>query len=574
MMDFEKLVQVYEELEKTASGNKIREVLAEFFKQVPKDDVQIVAYLTLGKIASDYEDVVLGMAEKSVLKAITVASGQESSKVNKLMQKSGDVGLTAEEVMKNKPRTLVPLGKLTIHELFEKLHKMASSSGAGSQDLKTNLLAGLLQKSSATGAKYITRIALGTLRMGVGDMTVLDALAIAYTGDKSNKDVLEQAYNICPDIGIIAETLAKKGLNEVKKVDVYVGRPIKMMLGQRVKSLEEAQKKIPGEVTVEAKYDGERIQAHKNNKGKVTLFSRRLDNITKQFPDLVKHLEKAIQEKDYIVEGEIIAVDKKGVPQPFQVLMQRRRKNDIEAYIEKIPINFKVFDLLYLNGKSWMDQPYFKRSKELGKMIKKDSEVMLTERILTDNVEEINVFFHKMLNKGYEGIFIKSRAEDSVYQAGVRGWNWIKWKKEYVKEMVDTFDLVIVGAFYGKGRRSGNYGALLCATYNKKQDQFETFCKLGTGLTDETLEELPKMLKKYTLDKKPVRLNAKKEMEADVWFEPAIVVEVFGAEITKSPFHTCASGLALRFPRFIRFRDDKDAEQATTSKEIEQMFEK
>ena len=267
-MDFEKLVQVYEELEKTASGNKIREVLAEFFKQVPKDDVQIVAYLTLGKIASDYEDVVLGMAEKSVLKAITVASGQESSKVNKLMQKSGDVGLTAEEVMKNKPRTLVPLGKLTIHELFEKLHKMASSSGAGSQDLKTNLLAGLLQKSSATGAKYITRIALGTLRMGVGDMTVLDALAIAYTGDKSNKDVLEQAYNICPDIGIIAETLAKKGLNEVKKVDVYVGRPIKMMLGQRVKSLEEAQKKIPGEVTVEAKYDGERIQAHKNNKGK------------------------------------------------------------------------------------------------------------------------------------------------------------------------------------------------------------------------------------------------------------------------------------------------------------------
>jgi DNA ligase 1 len=573
-MDFEKLVKVYEELEKTPSGNKMREILAEFFKTVPKDDIRLVSYLMLGQIASDYESVVLGLAEKSVLKAISVAGGAESLRVKKLMQTSGDVGLVAEEILKKKPMTLIPLGKLTIHELDEKLHKVANLSGSGSADQRTNIIAGMLQKSSSSGAKYLARISLGTLRMGVASKTILDALSIAFTGDKKSKSILETAYNICPDIGIIAETLAKEGIKKVSQVKVKVGRPIQMMLGQRVKSLDEALEKIPGELTVEAKYDGERIQAHRNKEGKVSLFSRRLDNITNQFPDLVEHLNKAIKEKEFILEGEVIAIDKKGEPLPFQILMQRRRKYDVTEYVKKIPIQLKVFDLLYLNGKSWLDEPYYKRSEQLSKIVKKDSEVVLTERILTNKVSDIEEFFQKMLKSGYEGIFIKSRAEDSVYQAGVRGWNWIKWKKEYVKEMVDTLDLVIVGAFYGKGKRSGNYGALLCAAYNPDKDQFETLCKLGTGLTDEVLEELPKKLKKHKIEKKPARLVIKKEMIPDVWFSPFLVVEVFGAEFTKSPYHTCASGLALRFPRFLRFREEKSAEQSTTSEEVEQLYGK
>ena len=239
--------------------------------------------------------------------------------------------------------------------------------------------------------------------------------------------------------------------------------------------------------------------------------------------------------------------------------------------MKKIPINFKVFELLYLNGKPYLNEPYYKRSEKIESILHDNKEVKATERIITDDVNEIDSFFKKMLNSGFEGIFIKSRAEDSVYQAGVRGWNWIKWKKEYVQEMIDTFDLVVVGAFYGRGKRSGVYGALLCAVYNDKEDRFETFCKLGTGLTDEVLAELPKKLKKYELKKQPARLLFKKEMEADVWFSPNVVVEVFGAEVTKSPFHTAASGLALRFPRFLKFRDDKKAEQATTSEEVEKM---
>ena len=566
-MDFQKLVDLYEQLEETSSGNTMREILSEFFKKVSKDDIAMISYLTLGQISSEFESAILGMAEKSVLKAVAVTAGRDVARVKEIMKKKGDVGLTAEEALKNKQQTLVPVGKLTVHELFEKLHKIANTSGTGTQDVKTNILVAMLQKTSPKGAKYLTRIALGTLRMGVGDMTILDSLAIAFTGDKKNKEVLEKAYNICPDVGIIAETLAKKGLNALEKIDIHVGRPIKMMLAQRVNDLEEVSKKMPGEVSVEGKYDGERIQAHKDKNDKVNLFSRRLDNITSQFPDLVDYLKKQIKAKEFVIEGEVLAIDEKGNPLPFQTLMQRRRKYDVEEYQKKIPVEIKLFDLLYYNGKSFLHEPYEKRTKQLDNIIKKTKHVMPADKILTQDVGKIDHFFHKMLKEGYEGIIIKSLSGE--YQAGTRGWNWIKWKKEYVKELSDTFDLVIVGAFYGKGRRSGVYGALLCAIYNEKEDQFETLCKLGTGLTDETLEELPKKLKKYEVNKKPVRVIVKKEMEPDIWFEPKLVVEVLAAELTKSPFHT--AGLALRFPRFVKFREKK-AEQATTKKEIEEMF--
>ncbi|MBI2668841.1 ATP-dependent DNA ligase [Candidatus Woesearchaeota archaeon] len=566
-MDFQKLVDLYGELEKTASGNKMREILSDFFKNVPAEDIAVISYLTLGQIASGFDDVVMGMAEKSVTKAIAMASGTDAAKVQKILHETGDIGLTAEKVLQKKPQTLVPLGKLTVHELFEKLHTIAGASGTGSQEQKMGILSGLLQKTSATGAKYICRIVLGTLRMGVGEMTVLDSLAIAYTGSKEAKEALEKAYNICPDVGIISETLVKQGLKGIEKIDVHVGRPIQMMLAQRVDELHELEDKIPGKWQVEGKYDGERVQAHKDKKGEIMLFSRRLENITEQFPDLVADLQKYIEAKEFVIEGEIIAVDAKGKQLAFQTLMQRRRKYDVEEYIKKVPVQLKLFDVLYLNGKAWLHVPLEKRAEQMEKFLTKNKTIVLTDRIVTDDVEEANAFFHTMLKQGYEGIMIKSLA--SEYQAGTRGWNWVKWKKEYVKEMADTFDLVVVGAYYGRGRRSGTYGALLCAAYNEKEDRFDTVCKLGTGLTDEQLAELPTKFAKYKVEHKPARVTVQKEMEPNVWFEPKVVVEVLAAEITKSPFHT--TGWALRFPRFVKFRDDKKAEQATTVKEIEGM---
>ncbi|HLC90530.1 MAG TPA: ATP-dependent DNA ligase [Candidatus Nanoarchaeia archaeon] len=565
-MDFEKLVSLYEHLEKTSSGNEMREILANFLKNVPAEDIGVICYLTLGTIASEFEGVVLGMADKSVLKAIASAGGTELSKVQKKMQETGDAGLTAEQVLQKKPQTLVPLETLTVHELFEKLHKIATASGTGSQDQKCNILVSLLQKSSPQGAKYVCRIALGTLRMGVGDMTVLDALAIAFTGEKKNKEYLEQAYNLCPDVGVIAETVVKKGLKGLEKIEVKVGRPIKMMLAQRVEQLDEISKKITGQFTVEAKYDGERVQIHKDKKGKITLFSRRLDTITQQFPDLVKELQKQVKGDDYILEGEIVAIDKEGNHLPFQTLMQRRRKYDIEQYAQDIPVQVKLFDVLYDDGTTYLHEPYLQRQKKLASIVKKTKHITLTERISTESIEELDEFFQNMLEEGYEGVIVKSH--DGEYQAGTRGWNWIKWKKDYTQDMSDTLDLVIIGAFHGKGKRSGTYGALLCACYDEKNDQFLTICKLGTGLTDQVLEELPEKLKKDEVQKQPARVVAKKEMHPDIWFTPHHVVEVLGAELTKSPFHS--AGIAVRFPRFIRFREKK-AEQATTLEEVKKM---
>ncbi|MBR9683510.1 ATP-dependent DNA ligase [Candidatus Woesearchaeota archaeon] len=575
-MDFQKLVDVYEELENTASGNKMREILSDFFKEVPEEDIAIVSYLTLGRLASEYESVVLGMAEKIALKAVSLAGGVDSSKVKQTLGEMGDAGLVAEKLLKKKPITLVPVGKLTIHDLFSGLHKIAEASGSGSQDMKINTLAAMLQKVSSGGAKYLVRIALGTLRMGVGDMTVLDSLAIAFTGEKKNKAILERAYNFCPDVGIIAETLAKKGLKGVKKIEVKVGRPIKMMLCQRVGKIAEIADKIPGKIAVDEKYDGERLQVHKVN-GEITLFSRRMEEVTLQFPDVVEYLQKQVKGKDFIVEGEVVAISEEGKALPFQVLMRRRRKHDVEEYVAKIPVCLFLFDLLYLNGKSYLDKPYLERMTALEKIVKKGEHLTLTKTIVTEDVDEVEKFFNESLQQGYEGIIAKSTAPESIYKPGTRGWLWIKWKKEYVQEMQDTFDLVVIGAFLGKGRRAGVYGALLLAAYNKKEDVFESVTKCGTGFTDAVLGELPQRLGKYKMDRQPARVKVKKEMAPEVWFEPQVVVEVLGAEITRSPIHICAvkdgKGLAIRFPRFIQFRDDKNPEQATTSKEMESIYE-
>jgi DNA ligase-1 len=443
--------------------------------------------------------------------------------------------------------------------------------------VKIKTLAGLLKKASPKEARYISRLVLGTLRLGASDMTILDALAIAFTGTKANKDRLEDAYNTNPDIGAIAQTIAKKGLKGISAAGAKF-RPIQSMLCQRIPIISDVEKKMDWPVAVEEKYDGLRIQAHAS-KGKVVLYSRRLENITEQYPDVVDAVKKQIKAKEFIIDGEVVAVDKKGNLLPFQLLMQRKRKYKVEEYVRKIPVCYFVFDLLYLNGKSYLKKSYPERRTALKKILKKQTNRMrmvLHEKC--SDIECVEKFFNKSISRGGEGVIVKSMAKNSVYQPGTRGWFWIKWKPEYTKKLADTFDLVVAGAFAGRGKRAGTYGALLCAAYNEKTDEFETFCKLGSGFTDKMLAELPKKLSRYKISHKPARLKVHKNMKPDIWFNPEIVVEVLGAEITRSPLHTAAvekgKGLALRFPRFKRFRDDKKPEQATTVKEILGMFDK
>ncbi len=571
-LPFSRVAAIYDQLEQITSGNKMREILASFFKKVPQEDIAQVVYLSAGKIASDFEDINFGMAEKMVVKTIASATKKSEEVVSILFKKRGDLGVVAGELVGKAE------GKLAVAPVFTSLHTIAAASGSGSQEQKIALLRELLRKASPLEAKYIIRIILGIMRLGAGTMTILDSLAIAYTGDKQNKKQLEQAYNICPDLGIIAKMLVTKGLRGVEHIGVVVGRPIKMMLASRVDTLPKLQEKMGGKMAAEEKYDGERVQIHFNGK-KMILYSRRLENITNQFPDIAALAKKQLHGKSYIVEGEIVPVDKSGKLLPFQVLMQRRRKYGVEEYIKKVPVCLFLFDLLYLNGTSYLHESYGKRHAVLDKIVtEKTNQFMLARQVMSDSLSGITAFFKQALVRGCEGIIAKSVASHSVYQAGTRGLLWIKWKKEYAKELSDTFDVVVVGAFMGRGRRKGSYGALLCAAYNEKNDVFETFCKLGSGFTDEQLHALPQQFKKFIILQKPARVVVHKLLIPDVWFEPKVVVEVLGAELTKSPVHTGAlekgQGIALRFPRFVRFRDDKSPEQATTTKEILEMYKK
>ncbi|MEA3430142.1 MAG: ATP-dependent DNA ligase [Nanoarchaeota archaeon] len=561
-MKFKKLVEYLEDLEKVSSGNAIRAILADLFKKTNKKEIDKVVYMILGRIAPEYSSTVIGMADKRVIKALAMAVNKDEAVVKKINKKTGDVGLSAYQVVKGKG------GTLTVNDVFNELNKIARVSGTGSQGIKLRRLAGLIVKSSNKESKYIVRVVLGTLRLGVATMSVLDGLSIAFTGSKGARETIEYAYNLCTDSGFVAKVLATKGVKVLKKVGVKVGSPIKMMLCQRIKSLNELERNIKGKMVVEEKYDGERLQIHFDGKN-VKIFSRRLDDITKQFPDVVRVVKKQLKGLNFIVEAEVVAC-KKGVLQPFQLLMRRRRKYDVEKYVNQIPVCVFLFDLLYLNNRTYINKKYTERRKALERITKESVNLKLALQVQTDNLDMVTKFFNKSLKRYCEGIIIKSMAEDSVYRPGARGKLWIKWKKDYVKGLIDTVDVVVVGAFFGKGRRKGKYGALLCAIYNFKLDKFETITKLGTGFTDKVLAEIPGKFSKYVVKSKPKNLSSK--MKADVWFKPEVVVEIVGAELTKSLLHTAGAGYALRFPRFIKWRLDKGPKDTTSLKEIKKLI--
>lgn len=534
----------------------MRRILARALKEAGRNEIGMACHLTLGEIASQHSPVNLGMAGQTVIRAIAEAFGREMNDVAATAKKIGDIGLCAEAYAHGK-------GMHDVRTVFTVLNEIAKVHGQGSQDKKIKRFAELLKKSSPLEARYLARIALGQLRLGLADKTLLDALSIAFAGDNTLREALEHAYNILPDISVIAETLARKGRKGIEAITPKIGTPIQMMLCQRIKTLDEIEERCGFPVTVETKYDGERVQAHKDGKN-VTLFSRRLENITHQFPEITEAIRK-LPSRRAIIEGEIIALDKKGKILPFQTIMQRRRKHNIAEYARKIPVVMMAFDCL-LDGKSLLKLPYEKRYAALRKIVKNGKTLTLAKNDICKTVKCAEHFFTSVVKEGGEGIVIKKH--DGTYQAGVRGWNWIKWKPEYLPKMRDTFDLVVVGAFWGRGRRAGRFGALLCAVYDEKKDEFLTFCKLGSGFTDELLKKIPTMLN--TVKEKPARVLAK-DITPDVWIAPEKVVEVIGAEVTKSPMH--AAGYALRFPRFLRWREKK-AEQATTVKEVAKLVKK
>ena len=579
LLKYGSVAEAYGKIEATSKRLEMTDLLVELLKATPADIVDKVVYLTQGKIHPDFVGVEIGVAEKLAVKVLAKASARTENEIIKELRKTGDLGETAGRFMADKRQATFFQRPLTVERVYETLDKVARASGSGSLDLKISLLAGLLGDANPAEAKYLVRTVTGNLRLGIADMTVLDALAVAYGGGKEARQSIERAYNISSDLGMVAKVVAVKGVKGVGDFKVSVGRPVRSMLAERLSSPEDILEKLGGECIAEYKYDGERMQAHISGEGTV-LFSRRLENITGQYPDVVRLLGKHVKAVEAILETECVAVDSDTDEMlPFQELMHRRRKHGVDRAVEEYPVALFVFDALYIDGDDLTRRPYPVRRSALEKVVEEGGRVKLAQHKVTRSVKELEEFFQESIADGCEGLLCKSMSEDSVYQAGARGWLWIKYKRDYKSEMTDTVDLVVVGAFHGRGRRAQTYGALLLASYNPERDTFETVTKCGTGFTDEDLASLPKTLEKHRLSHKHPRVQS--AIEAELWFEPAVVIEVLGAEITLSPIHVCSmnavregAGLAVRFPRFTgKYRLDKSAEDATTSTEVLKMYQ-
>lgn len=585
-MEFSLVAQTLDILEKTSSKIQQAATLASLFKKTPASDIDRVVYFILGILWPDWKGMPeLGIAEKGIQKAIAMATNTNESEVEKLYKSLGDYGAVVEKLKLGKQGRSAGLvafikstrneqKKLDVETVYNTLVKIAMLQGEGSRDMKLRLLTALLMDADAKEAKYIVRFVEGRLRLGVGEATVMDGLATAFG---VSRDLIERAYNIFPDLGTIAKIVAEKGAGALKNIKPTPGTPLRPMLAERGSDPVEILNKAGFPALAEFKYDGERAQIHKKG-DKIWIFSRRLEEITHQYPDVVEMALKRIKASEAIVEGEIVAIDPEtGEFRPFQELMHRKRKKDIHEAVKEIPVVVRLFDCLYVDGVDLTTKPLPERREYLKKIIDEGEEFKIAEGAVVKDSKELEQLFLKAIESGCEGLVVKSLGRDSVYQAGVRGWLWIKYKRDYKSELTDTVDLVVVGAFHGRGKRSGTYGALLLAAYDPDTDRFVTVCKVGTGFTDEELAQLPRKLEPYKLPHKHQRVDS--DIDADVWFEPALVMEVTGAELTLSPVHTCCkgwvkpgAGISIRFPRFIRWREDKSPTEATTSKEIYEMY--
>ena len=571
-MKFSIISDAFQKMEATSKRLELTDILVELIKEIPEDVISKAVYLIQGKLRPNFEGVELGIAEKLVMKAMSKSSGIPLKKIEEDYNKGGDLGQTAENILQQKIQTTFSSETITLERVYETLLKISNLEGKGSQEMKMRYVSSILNDATPQEAKFILKILLGTLRLGIAENTVMDALAIAFTGEKENREVIENAYNVSSDLGKVAQVVSTGGIEQIRKFQIQLFNPIRPMLADRIKSGEDTIKKFQNDFAAEYKLDGERAQIHKQ-KDTIMIFSRSLENITSYYPDIVEKISKLIISDDVILEAEVVAMNtNSGDFLPFQELMHRRRKYEIDEAVTKYPITVNFFDVLFSNGKNCMEMEYMERRKLLEKIIKEDDFARLIPMSIINNEEQILEVLENSINAGCEGLMLKHL--NSTYRAGIRGSNWLKLKREYQNDLGDSLDLVVIGAFFGKGRRTGKYGTLLLATYNDEEDVFPSICKVGTGFSDESLDQLYQILSpKVTLKKNPRIIS---DMAADMWFEPELVIEIVASEITQSPIHKTASdkikentGLALRFPKFTgKIRTEKNAEDASTDEEV------
>jgi DNA ligase 1 len=576
---FGRLAEYYDRLEGVSSRLKMMEILSELFKETGKREVVETVYMTQGILLPPFEGLEFGVADKLIEEAIALATGYTKEQVHSEYRKAGDLGAAAQKLKEATKLKQIAKSDYSVKEIYEMMVKVARTSGQGSKEQKIGMLANMIASAGPQAAKYLVRFPLASLRMGVGDSTIMEALAIAYTGSRDAKEELERAYNICSDLGEVGRAVAEGGIREVESMKVALFKPVRPALAERLPTAEQIIERLGGEVSVEQKYDGFRIQVHKRGK-EVRLYSRRLENITEMFPDIIRAVVEEVGCEKVIFEGEALAYnDATGEFLPFQETIQRKRKHGIEEKAMELPLHLFAFDILFYEGKDCLSKPYAERRALIEKLFGKGKAIGPTKRILTSSPRELERFFEGSIEGGLEGIMAKDLK--APYIAGARKFSWVKLKRSYKNKLSDTVDLVIVGYYLGRGNRTEfGFGGLLCAVYNKKRDMFETVSRIGTGFTEKQMAELKATLSKIKSSGRPARVDA--VVEPDFWVQPKYIVTINADEITRSPTHTCGReddkegiGYALRFPRLYgseTIREDKGPEEATTTKEIIEMF--
>jgi DNA ligase-1 len=571
-MRFLTLAETLEALEPVSGRLQMIAMLADLLQQAGPEEVAELVYLTQGRLLPDFIQKEFGMNERLIFRSVAQACDVAHDEVQASFRTLGDAGLVASEFAQRCLGGESRGGGLSLHEVYSRLMEITQAVGAGSQERKVSLLAELLKELSPLEAKHVTRIVVGRLRVGVGDPTLMEALSSAKVGDKSLRPPIERAYNLTSDLGLVARTFYSSGVEGLEKLHVNVGNPVRMALAERANSAEEIIARL-GKCAIEPKFDGFRMQIHKDG-SEVSIFSRGLENLSGMFPEVVAAVNKQMAAHTAIMEGEALAYDpESGVYQPFQVTSQRRRIHNIEEMSESHPLRLMAFDLLLLDERDLTRAPYTERREALINAINPHTGhggIMPSDCLVSDDPEAIVMFYEESLTEGLEGIMAKRL--DGTYEAGKRGFNWIKMKRSYQSQLRDTVDCVIVGYYYGKGQRAKwGLGSLLVALYDKENDTFPTVTRVASGLSNEAWQEMYRRLKGDEIAHADPRV--KYVLQPDVWVVPRIVLELQADEVSRSQMHAAGKvengpGYALRFPRIVRERTDREPEDATSVDEI------
>ncbi|CEG11771.1 DNA ligase [groundwater metagenome] len=567
-MDFIRIAEIFDKIDKENITGRIEltNIVAKFIADVSDEDLQIVLLFFQGKTFPIWSNKELGIAENLVVKALSKTTGWKEERIKDKIREEGDLGNVAGKILSKRIQHSLfssETENLTLKEVSECFQKISECAGGGSQDKKMQLMYKILSKATETEAKFFIRLLLGEMRVGIGEGVIRDAIAKAF---EVEPDLVERGYYLISDIGEVARIAKNEGNKGLENIVPEIGVPVRVMLAQKVDGVKIALDEF-GKCAFEVKYDGMRIQIQKN-KDKIYLFTRRLENVTAQFPEIVKAVKENVKADSVIMEGETVAIrgigeggteqgndSERRRPRVFQALSRRiKRKYDIGEIAIKIPVEINLFDILYLNGKSLLNEKFEDRRKILENTVMTTETFRLAEQIITDNVEDAEKFYSYALKLGHEGVM--SKKLDAVYQAGSRVGYMYK-----IKPLMETLDVVIVGGTWGEGRRAQWLASFLLAVRDTETNKFLTIGRIGTGFTDEEFKEMTENLRELIT----------REEGKDVEISPSIVIEVAYEEIQKSPSYT--SGYALRFPRLVRFRDDKSQEEADTIERIKKLSE-